>query len=625
MISNINLLQKILNTIEEGVLVTDNQGKITAFNQRAAKILEIKDDEILNRNLIHPKFQQITVKGKPLKLEELPSSVTRSTGKVIKDFTMGLKISDTKVRWLSVNTQKISYENSDYVFSTFLDITDKYNLGTEIRRTKERFKYALKGSEIGVWEYNVQTNELYFSDEWKKIIGYEPAGIDNAFEQWQQLIHPDDKDFVLKSVNDCIYNVSTGFKIEYRLLQKENDFKWIAAIGKVMSRMENGSLKRFSGTIRDITEKKKNEELLRANEEKFRSAYQNSASGIGLVSLEGSFVDINPAFCKMLGYTRKELLSMNFQTITHPDDLKANSNNRIRLISGEIETYRMEKRYFHKNGSIVWALLTVSLIKKENKPEFFITQAINISETKELITQLEAKNAQLSVTALGLKNKIEQLEEFNRIVAHNLRGPVGNIVQMGQLMDEDKNCTEVLVPLLREASVSLDSTLKQLVNILELKLNDSIAFQECLFEEIILKVKSMLNVQIEKEKIGFVTSLQVGTLHYPVIYLESILYNLISNAIKYRRKSVKSVIKIKTYIEDSKTVLEVSDNGLGIDLKRYGSQVFQLNKVFHSGFDSKGLGLFILKNQIETLGGKITVISEPNHGATFKVFFKSNE
>ncbi|HEX8377653.1 MAG TPA: ATP-binding protein [Pedobacter sp.] len=135
----------------------------------------------------------------------------------------------------------------------------------------------------------------------------------------------------------------------------------------------------------------------------------------------------------------------------------------------------------------------------------------------------------------------------------------------------------------------------------------------------------MLNVQIEKEKIGFVTSLIVDTIDYPVIYLESILYNLISNAIKYRRKSVKSVIKIKTYFEENRTVLEVSDNGLGIDLKRYGSQVFQLNKVFHSGYDSKGLGLFILKNQVETLGGKITVTSEPNQGATFKVFFKLNE
>ncbi len=114
-------------------------------------------------------------------------------------------------------------------------------------------------------------------------------------------------------------------------------------------------------------------------------------------------------------------------------------------------------------------------------------------------------------------------------MAHNLRGPVGNIVQMGRLMDEDKSTSEVLVPMLREASTSLDSTLKQLVNILELKLNDKIAFQKCLLEEIITRIKRMLNVQIENEKIVFVTSFEIKELHYPEIYLESILYNLISN------------------------------------------------------------------------------------------------
>jgi PAS domain S-box-containing protein len=502
-------------------------------------------------------------------------------------------------------------------------VTDKYNLQRDIRRTKEKLKYALRGSEIGVWEFNIHTNELYFSDEWKKIVGYEPTDAKNAFEQWAQVVHPEDKDFTLKSVNDCINNLSAGFKIEYRLL-KNGGVIWIAAVGKVMSRLEDGSPKRFSGTIRDITDKKKIEELLKANEEKFRNAFHYSASGIGLVSMQGDFVDVNPALCKMLGYTRKELLNMNFQVITHPEDFQNNLQNRIRLTNHEIDSYRTEKRYFHKNGSIVWALLTVSVVKKDNEPECFITQVINISETKDLITQLEAKNVQLNITTLDLKNKVEQLEEFNKIVAHNLRGPVGNIVQMGRLMDEDRSSSEVLIPMLREASVSLDGTLKQLVNILELKLNDKIAFDQCLLEVIISKIKSMLNVQIEKEKIGFETDLKVKEIQYPVIYLESILYNLISNAIKYRRKAVKSVIKINTYVESNRTVLEVSDNGLGIDLKRYGSQVFKLNKIFHSGYDSKGLGLFILKNQIETLGGNITVTSEPNKGTTFKVFFKEN-
>ena len=111
------------------------------------------------------------------------------------------------------------------------------------------------------------------------------------------------------------------------------------------------------------------------------------------------------------------------------------------------------------------------------------------------------------------------------------------------------------------------------------------------------------------------------SLDYPSVYLESVLYNLISNAIKYRRQNVTPEVKLRTYFEDKRIILEVSDNGLGIDLNKYGHQIFKLNKIFHEGFDSKGLGLFILKNQIETLGGSISVESEPNVGSTFKVIF----
>ena len=84
---------------------------------------------------------------------------------------------------------------------------------------------------------------------------------------------------------------------------------------------------------------------------------------------------------------------------------------------------------------------------------------------------------------------------------------------------------------------------------------------------------------------------------------------------------MKSEVVIHTYIKGGKVALKVSDNGLGIDLHRYGHQIFKLNKVFHKGFDSKGMGLFILKNQIETLGGTISVTSEPNRGSTFEVVF----
>ena len=175
--------------------------------------------------------------------------------------------------------------------------------------------------------------------------------------------------------------------------------------------------------------------------------------------------------------------------------------------------------------------------------------------------------------------------------------------------------------MLKEASLSLDGTLRELIKILEIQLNSAIESHQCNFEEIVLKVKDMMNIQIQTNNILVKTDLKVAAITYPKLYLESILYNLVNNAIKYRRTSVTTLIKISTYLEQGKIVLAVEDNGLGIDLDKYGHQIFKLNKIFHKGFDSKGLGLFIAKNQIETLGGTISVDSKPNLGSTFKVTF----
>ncbi|MFD2145628.1 ATP-binding protein [Mucilaginibacter antarcticus] len=106
---------------------------------------------------------------------------------------------------------------------------------------------------------------------------------------------------------------------------------------------------------------------------------------------------------------------------------------------------------------------------------------------------------------------------------------------------------------------------------------------------------------------------------YPHVYLESIFYNMISNALKYTRPGVPPQIMITAKKSHDRIELSFKDNGLGIDLERHGENIFKLNKIFHHGFDSKGVGLFMTKNQIETFGGSITVESQPNAGTEFKI------
>jgi diguanylate cyclase (GGDEF)-like protein/PAS domain S-box-containing protein len=134
----------------------------------------------------------------------------------------------------------------------------------------------------------------------------------------------------------------------------------------------------------DITERKQVEDALHESEQRFRLAFETAAIGMALVGLDGQWLKVNKSLCKIIGYTEQELLSMRFQNITHPDDLENDLAHVHRLLNGEISYYRMEKRYFHKDGHIVWVLLSVSLVRDaQDKPIHFVSQLTDITELKE--------------------------------------------------------------------------------------------------------------------------------------------------------------------------------------------------------------------------------------------------
>ena len=141
--------------------------------------------------------------------------------------------------------------------------------------------------------------------------------------------------------------------------------------------------------IRDITARDYMEESFRESQERFSSAFEYAAIGMALVDLNGGWLRVNESVCRLFGYQREELLKMTFQDITYPDDLDADLSLLHQLIRGEMETYRMEKRYFHKNGQIVWAVLNVSIVRKKDKsPNYFISQIEDITQQKLAIQNL---------------------------------------------------------------------------------------------------------------------------------------------------------------------------------------------------------------------------------------------
>ena len=241
-----------------------------------------------------------------------------------------------------------------------------------------------------------------------------------------------------------------------------------------------------------------------------------------------------------------------------------------------------------------------------------------------LKVEVDNRTQELQRTNQELIEHNNQLEQFAFIAAHNLRAPLvrvlglANLIQMGESEDDKRTALEKLIC----ATHDLDQVVKDLNAILNIKRHTG-NFAEVNLNESLTRTKRILEKEIEDTGTRIMHNFSEAERVYAIApYVESILYNLISNAIKYRDPLRTPYIAIKTTHEQEFVCLAVMDNGLGIDLQKYKQSIFSLYKRFHLHVEGKGLGLYLVKTQIEALGGRVEVRSEPNEGTTFHVYFK---
>ncbi len=240
------------------------------------------------------------------------------------------------------------------------------------------------------------------------------------------------------------------------------------------------------------------------------------------------------------------------------------------------------------------------------------------------------------LTYTGLTNKISQLHGVAHMIAHNLRGASANIKMLSEVLmkkdsvlnakddmtgEDDIFTTSEAVQYINESSTSLIATLNTLMEVADIELNEHIRFDDCDIEGLAMHVFFQLHSLIQLKSATIEFDLAVKTIPYPAAYMENILYNFINNALKYSKPDVPLKIAVATYTHNNKPVLSVTDNGLGIDLDRYSGKMFKLNQVFHAGYESKGIGLYITRLQIESFGGSIEVKSKVEEGSQFIVRF----
>lgn len=347
--------------------------------------------------------------------------------------------------------------------------------------------------------------------------------------------------------------------------------------------------------------------------------FNHAYHGIAIVGLDGKWLLVSKSLCDLLGYSESELLKMSFQELTHKEDLNIDLKELHKLLNNEIENYKIQKRYFKKNGHFLWAQLSVSLVKSENhQPKYFIAQVRDLTEQKDDENEKE-------IIAKVVKEQNERLLNFSSIITHNLRTHAGNLMALTDFVENEIEGTKTNESFLtlKQAIINLQDTVTHLTEIAKFsKLDKSQLKPLNLYD---FTANAIYNVHALAKKSNFIIENKIDkALHVTGIeaYLDSILLNLLTNAIKYRAENRENHVVLSTKLENNFVVLTVKDNGLGIDLEKHGTKMFSLYHTFHKKTDSRGVGLFITKNQVEVLGGKIEVKSEVDVGTEFLIYLK---
>jgi len=252
----------------------------------------------------------------------------------------------------------------------------------------------------------------------------------------------------------------------------------------------------------------------------------------------------------------------------------------------------------------------------------------NINALKQSENELQKAEAERSKMMADIVQRNKDLEQFSYIVSHNMRLPVANIMGLAELLNITKPTEEeqqIMMGELFNSVKKLDAVIKDLNDVLYVKHQVNEKRETVYFSELLEDIKLSISILLRSEEVTIISDFaEVDHMLAIKSYLYSIFFNLISNSIKYRMLNAPPVINITGKRINNLIELTFKDNGMGIDLKRNHDAIFGLYKRFHQHVDGKGVGLYVVKAQVEALGGKITVESEPNKGTEFKITFDNN-
>ncbi|MEO1140129.1 MAG: PAS domain S-box protein [Pseudomonadota bacterium] len=477
------------------------------------------------------------------------------------------------------------------------------------RNEVQRMVYAVQGAKIGIFELDMLKGTSVVSGAWRELMGVAPDEEIDTQAEWRARVHPEDLPHVERADRDCINGHSERSLTEYRIRAPcGSGWRWMESDAIANRRDRNGKATRLIGVQTDITDRKNAEQALRQSEQKFRLAMENAPIGQALVATDGRWLAVNAAMCAFLGYSEQELLAIDFQTITHPDDLAKDVDHVERLLNGEAQRYSMDKRYLQPDGQIVWGHLCVALVRDEHgNPVHFISQILDITEQRRL----------------------ERMKrDFTTTVSHELRTPVTAMAAALDLIDP------VTFDAMPDKARKLIAISRENCGHLRLLLDDILDFEKLSSEKMSINLVDTNVFDIVQRSIS-VTQPLAAEFDVEVLLtardhalsckadparVQQVIINLLSNAAKFSHEA--GLVQVGLLDEGAQVRISVADRGIGIPAE-FHETIFQpFSQVDPSDIRERrgtGLGLSISKQLIERMGGEIGVKTSEHGGAEFWV------
>jgi PAS domain S-box-containing protein len=489
----------------------------------------------------------------------------------------------------------------------------------EIKESNEKYDIVSKATSDTIWDWKIQEDTITWNKGIETIFGYTQEQVGNNSAWWFDKIHPEDSIKMSVKLYSFIEQKSEKWQDQYRFRCADNTYKYVLDRGFLL-KDKKGRAHRMIGAIQDITKQKKEEENLKLLE----TVVTQTKDAIVITKSDSNsatfpnIIYVNNAFCSMTGYKSKKVLSKPFNPF-NTEELDSHEYEKFIAAIAEKRECQIETLTKKNNKEEYWVRFSmIPIYNSDNELSHWISIQKDVTEERK-----QEKEKEQLIRELTQNNK--DLKQFSYITSHNLRAPLSNLIGLLNLIEDipinDSELSEIINGF-KKSTHLLNETINDLVKIIVIKDKISIQKENVTINEVVEHVFSQLKFQIEQSKpILKLNFDEADTIYTNKAYLESILINLLTNSIKYKSETKKLKISITIKKTNNSTILKFKDNGIGIDLKRNSEHIFGLYQRFHDYPDSKGLGLYLVKSQIESLGGTIAIESEVNKGTEFTLTF----